>query len=731
MDAIFKKIHEGVDLFNYYYTRHDSLTNDSQREKLEGDLKKEVKKLQKYREQIKSWQSNELIEAVISLSRLQEHRKMVEESMEKYKEVEKSSKMKSFSNQSIMLSKLEDMEDNDLSEEAQEAVDFLMEKTEEINQQAEKLEEEYEKLNQKKLRKNNQHLIEERKQEIESFNARNNFHRERIEQVIHFIKQNKVDPESIWVIQEDLSFYVESNQEPDFIYDDTLYDEIYKEAKENEENHTLHDNHVTDGPSFSVLAEEFDGNNPDNLFVTGDDSAQSTPVKPKQPSIPNADILPSKRIIESLNTIKSASPQPPSPSPSSSTSSTHPLSQQSSSYSLHQSKDDTAPSPDIASSSIIRNLKPAVAPVKPAGALKWSVAAAAATNLPSTQQQQPFIQPPSTSSSVEQPTTAATSTLPSSSSSPKVQMEKLNQPTTHNNKIQIPALVPEENSLASTVSTSQHSMNNISALSSDRNQTSLSSTSLLKPSKSNGMINDEPVQPLNAEKLAQYVDIIRQSSLSLVEKEFFTQPDLVCLPPGIQDLVISYKAVRNYSDDAKLLIKLGEDYQYSTPISKPYLPSISSKPHLQLFKLQLYWNSIRAKNLFELFVQEIELLSSQNNTDNTPLINDMTFVLFFGYYYGVTPMENLIAESCLRELGWVPYSSSPLPNQKLTNSVDSFTHWFKTIKVLNTSSNGTNDEVFHIGDYYVFDLNFWEIYIKNGYRFESNLARLEPSKVLC
>ena len=44
VDAIFKKINEGCEIFNYYYTRHEGATNDSQREKLEGDLKKETRK---------------------------------------------------------------------------------------------------------------------------------------------------------------------------------------------------------------------------------------------------------------------------------------------------------------------------------------------------------------------------------------------------------------------------------------------------------------------------------------------------------------------------------------------------------------------------------------------------------------------------------------------------------------------------------------------------------------
>ncbi|KAM9921668.1 hypothetical protein OXX80_012104, partial [Metschnikowia pulcherrima] len=110
VETVFKKIHEGLDLFNYYYSRHESSTNDSQREKLESDLKKEIKKLQKFRDQIKTWQGNDSLEATIASSKLQEHRRLVEEAMECYKEVEKNSKMKSFSNQSIMLASLENGE---------------------------------------------------------------------------------------------------------------------------------------------------------------------------------------------------------------------------------------------------------------------------------------------------------------------------------------------------------------------------------------------------------------------------------------------------------------------------------------------------------------------------------------------------------------------------------------------------------------------------------------------
>lgn len=46
-------------------------SSDNQRDKLQDDLKKEIKKLQRLREQIKTWQSSSDIKAISSTSLLQ------------------------------------------------------------------------------------------------------------------------------------------------------------------------------------------------------------------------------------------------------------------------------------------------------------------------------------------------------------------------------------------------------------------------------------------------------------------------------------------------------------------------------------------------------------------------------------------------------------------------------------------------------------------------------------
>lgn len=58
IDRVFKKVAEGVDLFNDTFSKLYSATNPSQKDKFEAELKKEIKKLQRLRDQIKTWISS-------------------------------------------------------------------------------------------------------------------------------------------------------------------------------------------------------------------------------------------------------------------------------------------------------------------------------------------------------------------------------------------------------------------------------------------------------------------------------------------------------------------------------------------------------------------------------------------------------------------------------------------------------------------------------------------------
>ena len=55
IDKTFKKVAEGIQAFDGIYEKISSSTNAAQKEKLEDNLKREIKKLQRFRDQIKTW----------------------------------------------------------------------------------------------------------------------------------------------------------------------------------------------------------------------------------------------------------------------------------------------------------------------------------------------------------------------------------------------------------------------------------------------------------------------------------------------------------------------------------------------------------------------------------------------------------------------------------------------------------------------------------------------------
>ncbi len=55
MDKTFKKVAEGIIVFEGILEKIEQATNASQKDKLEDALKREIKKLQRQRDQIKTW----------------------------------------------------------------------------------------------------------------------------------------------------------------------------------------------------------------------------------------------------------------------------------------------------------------------------------------------------------------------------------------------------------------------------------------------------------------------------------------------------------------------------------------------------------------------------------------------------------------------------------------------------------------------------------------------------
>ena len=98
IDRCLKKVAEGVEVFDEIWDKVYSANSQSQKEKYEQDLKKEIKKLQRQRDHIKTWIANSDIK---DKRKLLENRKLIETKMEQFKVCEKETKTKAYSKEGL------------------------------------------------------------------------------------------------------------------------------------------------------------------------------------------------------------------------------------------------------------------------------------------------------------------------------------------------------------------------------------------------------------------------------------------------------------------------------------------------------------------------------------------------------------------------------------------------------------------------------------------------------
>ncbi|KAK7535283.1 CCR4-NOT transcription complex [Phyllosticta citribraziliensis] len=219
IDRCFKKVAEGVAAFENIYEKLQQSSNPAQKEKLEDALKKEIKKLQRSRDQIKAWAaSNEIKDK----KPLLDQRKLIETQMEKFKAVEKEMKTKAYSKEGLSAaSKLDPKE-----KEKMEVCEFLSNMVEELERQIETTEAESAHLsaNIKKGKKDT--AKSERIAELERMTERHQWHINKLELVRRSLENDGLDVEQVKDLEESIRYYVENNQEVDFMEDDSMYDDL-------------------------------------------------------------------------------------------------------------------------------------------------------------------------------------------------------------------------------------------------------------------------------------------------------------------------------------------------------------------------------------------------------------------------------------------------------------------------------------------------------------------------
>ncbi|KAL4926856.1 Not1 N-terminal domain, CCR4-Not complex component-domain-containing protein [Aspergillus undulatus] len=220
IDKTFKKVAEGIQTFEGIYEKIRIATNPTQRDKLEENLKREIKKLQRYRDQIKSWASGNEVK---DKGPLLEQRRAIETCMEQFKAVEKEMKTKAYSKEGLSAASRLDPKDK----EKVETCDFLANMVDELQQRIEAFEAEEESL-QMSMKKGKKDVTKtNRLGELSHFLERHKWHVSKLELLLRSLQNGNIEVGPVLDLKESIKYYVESGADVDYSgEDETLYDDL-------------------------------------------------------------------------------------------------------------------------------------------------------------------------------------------------------------------------------------------------------------------------------------------------------------------------------------------------------------------------------------------------------------------------------------------------------------------------------------------------------------------------
>jgi CCR4-NOT transcription complex subunit 3 len=216
--------------------------NAAQKEKYEAELKKTIKKLQRERDQIKAWLTqNEIKDKTV----LTDTRKLIEQKMEAFKAVERELKTKAYSREGLSAATKMDPQEKekaDLGAWITESVDRLSAQVDKYEAKAEVLQ-----ASAKKSKKSDAGKLEKLTQ-LEKQVERHKGHMSNLEIILRMLENGNLSVEEVGFfgrnflatlenqqeillpqvqsIKEDVDYYIESAEGGDFPEDDTFYEDL-------------------------------------------------------------------------------------------------------------------------------------------------------------------------------------------------------------------------------------------------------------------------------------------------------------------------------------------------------------------------------------------------------------------------------------------------------------------------------------------------------------------------
>eukprot|EP00002_Diphylleia_rotans_P026600 TRINITY_DN5310_c0_g1_i1.p1 TRINITY_DN5310_c0_g1~~TRINITY_DN5310_c0_g1_i1.p1 ORF type:complete len:271 (+),score=59.52 TRINITY_DN5310_c0_g1_i1:137-949(+) len=218
VDRTLKKIQEGLEIFEEISDKAQSATSSNQKEKYETDLKKEIKKLQRLRDQIKTWLASSEIK---DKNPLTEARRAIESKMEMFKVFEREAKTKAYSKEGLQQAAKEDP-----SEVAKrETRNWVSNCLEKLDTQINMMETEMETVQTKK--KGKKGSSEDSKfAQLDAKVQRHKSHVRYLEKALRLMENDYISSEQINELRENVEYYTDNNQEPDFVEDEDIYEAL-------------------------------------------------------------------------------------------------------------------------------------------------------------------------------------------------------------------------------------------------------------------------------------------------------------------------------------------------------------------------------------------------------------------------------------------------------------------------------------------------------------------------
>jgi len=219
IDICLKKVDEGLEYFHELWDKaHKLWEKVEQREKIAAELKKEIKKLQRHREQVKNWVTKH--PDLLNKEPLVDARRKIEKEMERFKNFEKEVKTKTYSKVGLSLKR------NKLSPEQREAVDWIQEQRDTLKEQQTDLETQIDKLQRKNRKKKSAQQVSQEEVLVKRLD-KHKWHLIQMRDLSKRIEKGRVDPNQLDVLKDDIIYYVEEAfQDEEFWDNDLLYDGV-------------------------------------------------------------------------------------------------------------------------------------------------------------------------------------------------------------------------------------------------------------------------------------------------------------------------------------------------------------------------------------------------------------------------------------------------------------------------------------------------------------------------